>query len=234
MQMSKDQKVTVIITAAGSGTRFGTGQKKSLPKQFQKLLGKPVILHSLLIFQKARVVDEIIISADKKYFALLHELALKNKISKLTSLVEGGKTRFQSVKNAFLQVNSAKHDIILIHDAARPKMSGKLVAALVKETAKHPGVIPACPVSETLKLAKKNIVTRTVDRSSLWLVQTPQAFRYHILDKSYKKAGSRKTFTDEASLVENGGFKVRLITGSKENIKITTKEDLDLLKRLMK
>jgi len=231
--MKTHKKVTVIVTAAGSGSRFASG-KGSMPKQFLKLNGMPVILYSLLAFQRSAAVTEIIISADKKYFALLHELAVKNKISKLTSLVEGGKTRFESVKNAFLQVNSAPNDLVLIHDAARPNISAKMVNNLVKEGAKHGEVIPACPVSETIKLAKGNIVSRTVDRSSLWLVQTPQAFRYRILESSYKKAGRRKTFTDESSLVESCGFKVRVLESSKENIKITTKEDITLLKKLMK
>lgn len=233
INMKTENRVTVIVTAAGSGSRFASG-KGVKPKQFLKLNGIPVILHSLLAFQRSASVTEIIISADKKYFALLHELAVKNKISKLTSLIEGGKTRFESVKNAFLQINSTSNGIVLIHDAARPNISAKLVNALIKEAAIHPGVILACPVSETIKLAKNKIVEKTIDRSDLWLVQTPQVFRYHILDKSYNKAGNRKTFTDEASLVENGGFKVRLIEGSRENIKITTKEDLELLKRLMK
>lgn len=231
--MNKDQKVTVIVTAAGSGKRFG-GSKSSLPKQFQKLLGKPVILYSLLAFQKAPAVKKIIISADKKYFDLLHDLAVKNKISKLTSLVEGGKTRFESVKNAFGRINSKPNDIVLIHDAARPNISAKFVNEIVSGALKYGELIPACPVGETIKLAKGNVVSKTIDRSSLWLVQTPQAFRFGILEKSYKKTGSRSNFTDESSMVESCGFKVRVVEGSRENIKITTKEDITILKKLMK
>jgi 2-C-methyl-D-erythritol 4-phosphate cytidylyltransferase len=231
--MKREQKVHVIVTAAGSGSRFG-GSKKSLPKQFQNLNGKPVILYSLLAFQRSTHVNEIIISADKKYFELIHVLAGKHRITKIKILVEGGKSRFESVKNAFGQISSKPNDIVLIHDAARPNISSKLVNSLVKEAAKHGEVIPACLVSETIKLAKGNIVSRTVDRSNLWLVQTPQAFRYRTLEKSYKKAGRRKNFTDESSMVESCGFKVRVLESSIENIKITTKVDITLLKKLMK
>ena len=96
-------KTFAIITAAGSGSRFSSG-KNETPKQFIKLNGKPVILYSLEVFQKSRLIDEIFISANYKYFDLLHSMAVKNKITKLTTLVEGGKTRFNSVKNAFLRL----------------------------------------------------------------------------------------------------------------------------------
>lgn len=226
-------KVTVILTAAGSGRRFAKGGKKSKPKQFQFLAGKPVILHSMLVLQKCRDIDEIIISADKNYFELIHSLAVRNRITKLQALVEGGKTRFESVRNAFNQIQGSKKDIVLIHDAARPNINCSFVTSIVAAVKKAGNVIPACGVSETIKRAKGGVVKETLKRVDLWLVQTPQAFMHADLETSYRKAGRKKDFTDEASLVESAGYKVNIIPGLRNNIKITTPEDLLLLKKII-
>jgi 2-C-methyl-D-erythritol 4-phosphate cytidylyltransferase len=226
-------KVTAILTAAGSGKRFAMGGKDTKPKQFQLLAGKSVILHSMLALQKCRDIDEIIISADNDYFELIHSLALRNKITKLLALVEGGKTRFESVKNAFHQINGHKNDIVLIHDAARPNITAGFVLSIVAAARRSGNVIPACKVSETIKRAKNGVVKETLKRDELWLVQTPQAFKYSDLETSYKKTGRKKDFTDEATLVEYAGFRVNIIAGLRNNIKITTPEDLLLLKKIM-
>ena len=225
-------KTFAIITAGGSGSRFSTG-KKSVPKQFIRLKGKPVILYSLETFQKCRQIDEILVSADRRYFDLIHSLAVKNKISKLTALVEGGKTRFISVKNAFLQISGKPEDLVLIHDAVRPNIHKKFVYGLMASAVKFGEVIPGIRISETVKKGKKGVITGTIDRSNLWTVQTPQVLRFKVLKKSYGKAGRRFDFTDEAALAEYAGYKVKLIEGLRDNIKITTQEDLSMLKKLM-
>lgn len=225
-------KTFAIITAAGSGSRFSPG-KKTVPKQYTRIKGKPVILYSLETFQKSRHIDEILVSANRIYFDFIHSLAVKNGITKLTTLVEGGKTRFVSVKNAFLQIKGKAGDLVLIHDAARPNINKKLIELLLTNALRYGEVIPGIKISETVKKESKGIIKRTVDRRNLWTVQTPQAFRFDVLTKAYKKSGRRYDFTDEAELAEHAGCKVRLIEGSSDNIKITTKEDLSLLKRLM-
>lgn len=230
--MKKD--VHVIITAGGSGTRFNRSSKvTSKPKQYQSLLEKPVILHSLLKFQKCKEVKSIYISASKEYFNLLHTMAAKNKITKLMALVEGGKSRFESVRNAFNQVNCTIDDIILIHDAARPNVSKVDIGSLIKASQKYGEVIMGVRVSDTVKRTSGSIINQTVDRSDLWLVQTPQAFRYDVLSRSYIISGSRTDFTDEASLVEFAGYEVRVTEGSRFNIKITSAEDMRVLKKIM-
>ena len=221
-----------IITAAGSGSRFSPG-KKSIPKQFIRLKGKPVILFSLEAFQKCRQIDEILVSADNSYFDFIHSLAVKNGITKLTTLAEGGRTRFISVKNAFFQISGKPGDLIFIHDAARPNINRKFVEEILTSALKYGEVIPGIKIDETVKRENKGIVTGTIDRDNLWTVQTPQVFRYSVLKKSYKKAGRKNDFTDEAGLVERAGYNVRLIKGSRDNIKITTQEDLRTLKKIM-
>jgi 2-C-methyl-D-erythritol 4-phosphate cytidylyltransferase len=116
------KNIHVIITAAGSGSRFNNSTSGK-PKQFLNLLGKPVILHSLLKFQKQKEVKSIIVSANGKYFNFIHTLANKNKITKLKALTEGGSTRFESVRNAFNEINCLPDDIVMIHDAARPNFT---------------------------------------------------------------------------------------------------------------
>ena len=221
-----------IITAAGSGSRFSPG-KKSIPKQFIRLKGKPVILFSLEAFQRCRQIDEILVSADNSYFDFIHSLAVKNGITKLTTLAEGGRTRFISVKNAFFQISGKPGDLILIHDAARPNINRKFVEEILTSALKYGEVIPGIKIDETVKRENKGIVTGTIDRDNLWTVQTPQVFRYSVLKKSYEKAGRKNDFTDEAGLVERAGYNVRLIKGSRDNIKITTQEDLRTLKKIM-
>lgn len=228
------KKVYVILTAAGKGERFSKPTKQNKPKQFISLLGKPVILHSLLRFQKCKFVDEILITAGIEYFDYIHSLAAANRITKLTRLVEGGKTRFESVRNAFSEILGNAGDLVLIHDAARPNISADKIDKIINVSMSSGEVIYASKVSETLKRGKKAIVTETLSREDLWLVQTPQVFRFGVLDKCYKKSRKRNDFTDESGMVESAGYKVKLIEGSIENIKITSVSDIALLRKIMK
>jgi 2-C-methyl-D-erythritol 4-phosphate cytidylyltransferase len=225
--------VHVIITAAGTGSRFAKGKPAALPKQFQLLLGKPVILHSLLKFQKEKRVKSITISSSKDFFDKLHNIASKNGISKLRSLVEGGNTRFESVRNAYNEISCAQEDLIMIHDAARPNIQKADISRLIDVGEKKGEVILGTKISETVKRCREGVITETVNRDDLWLIHTPQVFRYDILSKSYILAGSRTDFTDESSLVENAGFEVNIIQGEPGNIKITSPADIAVLKKLM-
>ena len=220
-------KVTAIIAAAGSGTRFS---KSGAPKQYLKINNKPVILYSLQVFQNSKLINEIIISANKEYFNSLHELSLKNKITKLTKLVEGGKTRFESVRNAFNQIDNSENGLVIIHDAARPNIDIYFIDRMVMELGKNDGIIPGEKISETVKHVKNGIITGTVDRENLYSVQTPQVFKYKVLKASYLKCGKKNDFTDEAALVEYSGYKVKLTSGKRDNIKITTLDDIKVLK----
>jgi 2-C-methyl-D-erythritol 4-phosphate cytidylyltransferase len=229
-------RVHAILTAAGSGLRFNTAkhQQAHIPKQFLKLHGQPIILYSLLTLQKNRSVDEIIISSKNQYFNFLHSIAVQNNISKLTKLVEGGKTRFLSVRNAFMQIEALPSDLVLIHDSARPAIDLKMLEEIIAQARRHGEVIYGTSVSETVKREKNNIITETVKREHLWTVQTPQVFRYKVLADSYKTAGKKIDYTDEAALIENAGFRVRIVEGSRKNIKLTTLEDLQILKLFLK
>jgi 2-C-methyl-D-erythritol 4-phosphate cytidylyltransferase len=227
-------KITAIITAAGSGKRFRKNRKNTLPKQFVKLNGKPVILYSLQVFQNNKNIEEIIISANEKYFDLIHDIAVKNSISKLTCIVGGGKTRFESVRNAVLQIENAKNKLVIVHDAARPNIDNILIDNLLAGIKNCDGIIPGFSITETIKRCKKNMVIETIDRENLFIIQTPQLFSYKSLISSYLKCGNRVNFTDESALIENAGYKVNITNGKIGNIKLTNQDDLTGLKMLLK
>jgi 2-C-methyl-D-erythritol 4-phosphate cytidylyltransferase len=226
-------KISAIITAAGKGKRFSTNRKNTLPKQFIKIKEKPVILYSLQVFQKNKNIDEILISADKKYFDLIHDIAVKNSISKLSCIVEGGKTRFESVRNAALQIEKSDNRFVMIHDAARPNIDNILIEQLFAGIKNCDGIIPGLPITETIKRCKENIVIETVDRENLFTIQTPQLFSYKSLISSYLKCGKRIDFTDESALIEYTGYKVKITKGKKGNMKLTNQDDLTELKVLL-
>lgn len=217
-------KIKVIIPASGSGERFG-GQT---PKQFLKIDGREIIAHTLEKFNSLKSVDEIIISTKLEYFVRLATIIKKHKFRKIKKIVEGGKRRQDSVYNALINLEIDDDDLILIHDAVRPFISSKKINELINAAKQEKCVILGLPVSETIKRAdNNNFIKETIDRSNLWSVQTPQAFRFDILKKSFEKAYRENfTGTDESAMVENAGYKVKVIEGERKNIKITTKKDL--------
>jgi 2-C-methyl-D-erythritol 4-phosphate cytidylyltransferase len=224
-----------ILAAAGSGKRFtDRANKKSLPKQFLKIHMKPVILYSLLALQECKEVDEIIITLNDEFIELIDKKISANKITKVSMYINGGKTRFESVKNVFSQIAAKDNDMILIHDAARPNITSDFVSSLIKAGKNADGIITGNRITDTVKRESKTFVKETLDRNELWTVQTPQVFRYKVLSDSYKKADKKKIFTDESSMAEAAGFKIKLFEGPKENIKITVPEDIELLKYLLK
>ncbi|MCX7878024.1 MAG: 2-C-methyl-D-erythritol 4-phosphate cytidylyltransferase [Ignavibacteria bacterium] len=225
------RKVIVIIAAAGKGKRFSE-IPSSQPKQYIKLFGKPIILYSLQAFQSSAYTDEIIVSASPEYFDLIHKLSVEHKISKLTKLTEGGKTRFHSVRNAFEQADCRANDIVVIHDAARPNISSRFIDSFIKLALKNKNLISGVNINSTVKKVKRNLIYGSVDRTDLWEIQTPQAFSFKTLKDSYAVV-NEKNFTDESSLVQAAGFKVRITEGSRFNLKVTTLEDLNLLKEIM-
>jgi len=233
-------KVYAILAAGGEGKRFSGKSTSKTPKQFLKLLGKPVFIYSAITLQKCNKIHEIIISAKRKYFDLIGFYASKYKISTLSLIVEGGKTRFDSVQNAFNQIQADDNDLILIHDAVRPNIDRKLIGSILGFAEKHGNTIFGLKITDTVKKTTGKTIDTTIERENLWTVQTPQVFRYKDLKESYlsskgqhKKLKSKKNYTDESTLVELAGFKVHLFEGKQENIKLTNKEDLKILRKLM-
>ncbi|MCR2823265.1 2-C-methyl-D-erythritol 4-phosphate cytidylyltransferase [Lederbergia panacisoli] len=216
----------VIIPAAGSGKRMGAGYNKLL----MNLEGRPIILHTLDVFEKDPHCGQIILVIqpdDEPFFKEIQSRYLK------IHLVHGGSERQYSVYNG---LKAAVADgIILVHDGARPFIRPETILSLVDSARKHGAAIAAVPVKDTIKKVKDLEVIETVDRSSLWQVQTPQAFRFSVLKSAHERAKLEGFLgTDEASLVEKSGQPVKIVESDYDNIKLTTPEDLYFAEAILK
>lgn len=211
----------VIIPAAGVGKRMGAG----INKLFLKIAGRPVILHTLDVFASDVACNKIILvikmSEKEQYVQLLQGEPYFHKIH----FVAGGEERQHSVYNGLKAASSAS--VVLVHDGARPFIQMKSIKQLVETAYECGAAIIAVPVKDTIKKVKGLDVIETIERSSLWQVQTPQAFHFSILQQAHENANQNNFIgTDESSLVERVGHSVKIVEGDYENIKLTTPEDL--------
>ncbi|MFF2459923.1 MULTISPECIES: 2-C-methyl-D-erythritol 4-phosphate cytidylyltransferase [Peribacillus] len=210
----------VVIPAAGQGKRMKAGKNKL----FIELSGIPIIVYTLRVFEEDPDCRGIILSinpAEKDYFS---QLIAAYGLKKVKKLVMGGKERQQSVYNG---LQHAGEEIVLVHDGARPFINVGQISELTTAASLHGGAVIAVPVKDTIKKASNDKVVETVERSSLWAVQTPQAFRVSILKSAYEQAEAEAFLgTDDASLLERINEQVVIIEGNYDNIKITTQEDL--------
>ena len=209
---------SAIITAAGSGRRFGEA------KQFKKLHGKPLYQYSLDTFIKSRLFDEIILVIPNSIQEKVQK-EIKRKYSSQVSLVIGGPDRQDSVKNA-IQNSNPNIDLVVIHDAARPFITTTLIEKCISACETSDGAIIAMQPHDTIKFSKDNIVEKTIDRSNIWMAQTPQAFNKHKLLEAYSSSEfDDLAVTDESSLMEQLGYKIMIVPGTGKNFKITTFDD---------
>jgi len=214
-----------VIVAGGTGERFGGH------KQITVLNNKPIYQYSLDVFNDSDLIDSIYLVFPKDLLVeIKNDLSTYNS-SKPVILCQGGETRSESVYNAIKQLDS-NTKIVIIHDAVRPLIKNEHIKDLTIACQKNDGAILAHPVSDTLKKSNDNIVDFTIDRNNLWLAETPQAFNLNLLSSCYDniETNDRKAFTDEASLMEHFGHKIQVVHNRSENIKITKKEDLELIK----
>jgi 2-C-methyl-D-erythritol 4-phosphate cytidylyltransferase len=217
------------MPASGKGIRSGFTK----PKQFVKVKGKELIIYSLETFQKNKLVDEIIVSADAVYFKLLEKQKQKYHLNKLTHIVEGGKERQDSVYKALSSVSAGKNDLIIVHDAVRPLLPEKILTNAIK-TAEKKGNAVVCIKGNNTLIRGKIYVEEYIQRESVFYVQTPQIFRFVDLMKAMEKAYRENFYaTDESMLVKRLGKKVNITEGSNLNFKVTTKEDFQLFKSLV-
>ena len=219
-------KVFAIIPAAGSGTRIG-GEIK---KQFLPLKGKPIIAYTLQQFEHCPDVDEVALAVPESAIVEMESIIERYRLHKVNKVVMGGAKRQDSVRNALNRLALKDSDIILVHDGVRPFIETKRISHLIKMCKEYDAAVLAVQPKDTVRRSTGGgFFNQTLDRTALWLIQTPQAFRSKILVKAYEKAKKDKFYsTDEAALVERLGIKVRIVEGSYDNIKITTPEDVEL------
>lgn len=230
--MEKKEYCTAIVLAAGSGKRMGT----KVHKQYLLMGGKPVLYYSLRAFEDSKRIDEIILvcgAGEEDYCR--KEIVEKYGISKARKIIPGGAERYDSVWNG---LKETKEGYVYIHDGARPFVDEEIIERAYECVSEHHACVAGMPSKDTVKIADSgNIVTATPDRSSVWIVQTPQVFDTELIRKAYALLMEKDeiSVTDDAMVAEQMlGASVRLFYGSYENIKITTPEDLDIAEVFLK
>lgn len=216
---------TVIIAAAGSGTRMG-----GVSKPLLKLSGRHAILYSLDTFMKSEYVERVVISARREEMQLLKEIVSRENYPKEIIVAEGGKTRQESVERAFSAAFSGrkKTKFVAIHDGARPLVTEDEVLRAFRTAEQYGCAVCAARAKDTFKTTdKSNVVTGHVERENLWHIQTPQIFDTDIFHTSLALAAKNGTeATDESGLVSAAGFVVKLVETGHDNIKLTYPEDV--------
>lgn len=210
----------VIIVAGGLGVRMGT----STPKQFLCINNKPILMHTIQKFYNYNNHINIIVALPNEHFSTWENLCLKYNFNIKHIIISGGDTRYQSVKNGLKKIKTK--GLIAVHDAVRPLVSVKLIAHCFNEAFKNGNAIPYVGVNETVREIDEK-TSKQLNRNNIKLIQTPQVFDSEMLQTAYKSP-FKNNFTDDASVVENAGYKLNLIEGEKQNIKITTDLDLKL------
>lgn len=218
-----DSKKTVhaIILAAGNSTRMGEN------KMFMSVVGKPVVLRSIMEFVNHPFVDRITVVTRREDLYNLEQIIAEIETNKKIKTVFGGKQRIDSV-NEGLKTVTEKNCIVCIHDGARPLVTEEIITKAILASEAHGGAIPAVKVKDTVKIVSEDgFVTKTPDRSTLYSAQTPQCFRSDEFKVAMEKAiASGERFTDDASVFSFSGGRVAVTEGSYENLKITTYDDV--------
>jgi 2-C-methyl-D-erythritol 4-phosphate cytidylyltransferase len=233
---------TVIIPAAGSGKRFAALEDApldgtpALPKQFLNLVGMPILMRTLRIFEKTDCVQSIVIAASPDFHAHITDLCKTYSITKLGALVEGGTERQHSIDNALQTAPVLASDVTLVHDAVRPFVTPEFITNIVQAAYNRGSAIPGLVPKDTIKEINDDGSVRTThERSRLRAIQTPQGFRREVLSEAYRMAREQGFLgTDDASVVEFAGGTVHIVAGLEENIKITTPLDFAWAELLVK
>lgn len=216
-----------VIVAGGKGLRMGA----SIPKQFLPVNGLPILMLTIKRFREYDGSLRIILVLPKEQHEYWNELCKNYHFTDAYAVVEGGETRFHSVRNGLSAIPDDTQGVVGIHDGVRPFPSVEVIRACYETARTAKAVIPVVPVVETVRHIVAGGKTETVDRADYRLVQTPQTFDIQLLKQAYAQP-YRDCFTDDASVVESAGHEVTLIEGNRENIKITTPFDLRIARIL--
>ena len=217
----KKQKNYAVIVAAGSSTRMG----KNINKIFIDIFAKPVLYYSLHAFQKASSIDEIIVVTKEEDIPRVAEIVKKYKIKKASNIIKGGATRRESVANGLALVEG--DGFVAIHDGARPCITSAEIDLTVEMAKTHGSASLGCKTVDTLKTVDGDgFIQATIDRTTVWQVQTPQVFRNDIIKKAYELPDDGAT--DDCMIIEKLGNKIYMVPGTAANLKITTNNDLYL------
>ena len=224
----KENALPVIVVAAGSFMRMG-----GIHKQLTSLCGIPVIIRSLMAFENSPYISGIVLVVREEDALTMQRLCDEYSISKLTDIVPGGSDRHGSVMNGIKRL-SGKEKYVLIHDGARPLVTTEIIAGAVNGLKDADATVCAVKVNDTVKLSEDGEkVDRTVDRKNLYLAQTPQGVDVGKYKAACERFGNGN-FTDDASVMEQAGYTVKITEGSSRNIKITTPSDIKIAEMYIK
>jgi 2-C-methyl-D-erythritol 4-phosphate cytidylyltransferase len=214
---SRKLKIGAVIVGAGSSQRMGRD------KMFLSLAGEPLLTWSVDTCQKCQLVDQITVVLNVTKLELARKLAAERGWSKVVELCAGGRRRQDSVRQGLNELEDC--DLVIIHDGARPFLTEDLIRDGLEAVQVTGAAVAAVPVKDTVKLGSSDMMVRsTLIREDLWAVQTPQLFRFDIISEAHEVI--KDDVTDDATMVENLGYRIKLYMGSYNNIKITTPEDL--------
>ena len=226
--------VSAIIVAAGKGIRMDDNVRK----QYLLLDNRPLISHTIEVFDECNIIDEIFLVVPEEDFVFCNENILNQQnFQKKVSLVPGGVRRQDSVYNGLLAIDNIIDDsIIVIHDGVRPFIRSEQLTECITCATDYDACIFGIPAYDTLKRVNSSgFIEDTIERNTIWLAQTPQAFKYNLIRRAHENAiRAGINGTDDAMLVEQLGIRVKVVTGSRCNIKITTREDLLLARAMVK
>ncbi len=215
----------VIIVAGGIGKRMQT----NIPKQFIPIAGKPVLMHTISVFRDFDPKFQIIVVIPKEHIPLWKDLCTEFNFKVEHQIVQGGKERFYSVKKGLERVNN--EGLVLIHDGVRPLVSHETIQRVIAEAEQKGNAIPYIDIVHSIRKIGKG-KSRAVDRSKFKIIQTPQGFHTKLIKAAYAKR-YRKSFTDDASVVEAMGHEINLVKGNTKNMKITNSTDIQLAECLL-
>lgn len=219
-------KVYAVVPAAGAGTRL----PGPVRKQFLMLAGKPVLVHTVQRFERCADVDEVVLAVPEDALSDTEALVSRYRLHKVSRVVVGGLHRQDSVFHALSKLKIRSRDIVLVHDGVRPFVETRQIQEVIRACRDADAAVLAVQPKDTVRRsAGGDYFDRLLDRSALWLIQTPQAFRGPVLVKAFQRARKERfVSTDDAALVERIGVRVRIVSGSYDNIKITTPDDVEL------
>ena len=224
-------RTLAIVLAGGTGKRMGS----STSKQFLLLDNRPILVHTLQVFEECKPIDGVYLVVNHKDLPVIQEEVLEQyRFNKIMKLVIGGRLRQDSVRNGIEAIDESC-DIVVIHDAARPFVSPSFIEKSIFLMEMYDAIIPALPVKDTIKVvSKEGYVIKTLERDALWNIQTPQTFKYDLISKAYREGMAKKLFGyDDSTFIEYLGKKVKVVEGSPYNIKITTPEDLVIARGIL-
>ena len=216
-----------LIVFAGKGTRINS----KVPKQFIKVKNKNIVAHTISVFDNHPQIDGILLVTSKDYISYTQNMVFENRFQKIISIVEGGNTRQESVRNGLNALAIKDSDNVLIHDGDRPLVKEELITKSIKELRKHNSVVPVIKTEDEIE-GVNNLGRKCIINGVSYDVQTPQCIKFSLIRDAHNKFKDEEV-SDDASLIEKSGGEIFYIQGDPTNFKITTDQDLDFFKKFL-